>query len=196
MNNKILYFLIFILVGCSSQEQKKSSWVEMTGRGSPREKIYRARVPKTWKCLHPSADESLLDTRKALCEYWIEDGLIKITIHNFPTDRIEQRIPPEAQINRWLGQLSNLDKVQTNIQPWSVGGFRGLYLSATNEEMMVLGWAMQLGPEHYRQLDNQQMKADYTIKAIGSPSVVKKHKSEIENFANSFELIEEIPSDL
>lgn len=68
---------------------------------------------------------------------------------------------------------------------------------------MVLGWSLQLSPEHYRMLSHpssaenedkyQQMRADVTIKAVGPKALTEKHRTKIMAFARSFELIEEIP---
>jgi len=63
---------------------------------------------------------------------------------------------------------------------------------------------MLIAPEHYQQLQTKeppdiayrmrQMRSDFTIKAVGWRDALEKHKDEIVMFANSFELIEEIPT--
>jgi len=66
----------------------------------------------------------------------------------------------------------------------------------------MIAWSMELANEHERQLhlsarkiDNYKL-ADYTIKVVGSPHLVDKHKNEIQKFAESFELIEELHTTL
>jgi len=44
--------------------------------------------------------------------------------------------------------------------------------------------------------DCQNILADYTIKVLGPSDLVNEHKKAIDSFANSFELIEEIPAPL
>lgn len=72
----------------------------------------------------------------------------------------------------------------------------------------MMGWTMQLAPEHYSQLalkiqmakstidrnHYSQMRSDFTIKATGPRSLMETHRNAILAFARSFELIEEIPS--
>jgi hypothetical protein len=76
-----------------------------------------------------------------------------------------------------------------------------------DREEGMLGWAMQLAPEHYATLtaaknkalqleeseEINQMRADFTIKATGPKPLIKLHKDAINNFARSFELINSIP---
>ncbi len=54
---------------------------------------------------------------------------------------------------------------------------------------------MQLSPIHFRNLahSNRQLRSDYTIKATGAPDSIDRHREDIEQFARSFELIEELP---
>jgi hypothetical protein len=186
---------------------------EINGRdeGNPqlREPIYRLKAPTGWIRTDPPIDESISDSKKPLCEFCVEEGVekIRITIHNFPTESLEERIPPLAQIVRWKRQFDYLNPTDVSISPQSYAGFLGQLFMASGEQkgqtVTVMGWSMQLGQEHYRHLSalessdkmrkQRQMRADYTIKVVGPAGLVKKHHTELVAFANSFELIEEIP---
>ncbi len=57
---------------------------------------------------------------------------------------------------------------------------------------------MQLAPAYERQLslarqphDNLK-RADYTIKSVGPPDLMHKHRADILAFAQSFEMIDEL----
>jgi hypothetical protein len=187
---------------------------EITGRdeGQPnqRNSIYRVKAPSNWSRTDPAPNESIADSMKSLCEFWISDGdnKIRIVIHNFPTYTLEERIPPIAQIIRWKRQFDDLDQASVSVTPQSYGGFTGLLFTGTGHQkgqlITVMGWSMQIASEHYRHLCPQeaqaktricrQMRADYTIKATGSADLIEKYRSSLTAFANSFELIEEIPT--
>ena len=68
------------------------------------------------------------------------------------------------------------------------------------QQIMVLGWALQLPLEHYQTIlhsslqEKDSMRSDVTIKAVGPLSLMQKHKEAIIAAARSFELIEEIPN--
>jgi hypothetical protein len=63
---------------------------------------------------------------------------------------------------------------------------------------------MQLAQEHHLSLEveheefddktRRQMRSDFTIKAAGPPRLIEKHREAIIRFAQSFELIHEIPA--
>jgi hypothetical protein len=216
------WILIFLsLYGCESaappadhssfSESKTSfNWQKINSRdvGDPlaRYPLYIAKVPSDWIRKDPSATESIIDTTKPLCEFLIKEGADEgyITIYNFPTDHSEERIPPSAQIMRWKGQFETLDPQLTAISPEAHGGFVGLFLECQGilkgQPTKLLGWAMQLAPEHYQKLSShqafniKQIRADYTIKAWGSPDLINKHRTDIITFANSFELLDELPA--
>ena len=215
---RLIPLIIFIsFFGCDPQPSSpKTSWKEIAGRDEAAEQqairrypVYRAKVPLAWKRIDPLVTESNQDTTKPLVEYVILEGSssISITIHNFPSEKIEERIPTQAQVARWKRQLSDSDD-NIVILPEAYGGFSGYRFSGSgklkDEEVSVLGWAMQLAPEHYRRLQTQgkdeekhffnQMRSDYTIKAVGPSSMVSEHAPDIVAFAHSFELIQEIPS--
>jgi hypothetical protein len=196
------------MFGCTSQEEKTtlSSMDVIQGRDNdgPRFAVYRIRVPDAWIRRDPLPNESLIDTTKSLCDYIIrdEDGTIRIFIHNFPTQTMEERIPPAAQVARWQRQFDSLIPHASNVVPQAFSGYSGLLFTGVgtlkNEPTMVMGWALQIASEHYRTLShpdnplNKQMRADVTIKAVGPVSLMEKYQGEIKAFARSFELIEEI----
>ena len=215
----LTYIFIFLaLTNCQMDEQSTHVlYQEVAGRNLPSEippftrpLVYRAKVPQNWVRIDPSPQDSIFDTTKALCEFQIKDGAesIRITVHNFPTDTIEERIPPEAQIARWRRQFSFLDPTKASVESQSRGGFTGLQFEGTgiikSESKTMLGWSMQLAVEHYRTLKSighndskgyiKQMSADYTIKAIGPVEMMKNNWDSIIGFARSFELINEIPT--
>lgn len=207
---------MLFLVGCSSEKTDPSStntamMDEIKGRDTdgPRQAIYRMRVPPEWIRRDPLPNESLADTTKALCEFIIADagGIIRIAIHNFPSETMEQRIPPMAQVVRWQRQFDPIFPNLSSVNPQSFSGYSGLLFTGVGmmkgTETMVLGWALQLAPEHYRTLSAlnstegknilKQMQADVTIKATGPRALIETHQAAIIAFAQSFELIEEIP---
>lgn len=222
---KIIFFLLItsLCISCSDQPNiLNSSLQEIAGRDDGKESngeytrsiIYRGQLPLHWRRCNPSRSESIGDTTKPLCEFIIEDEgaeEVHITIHNFPTTKLEERIPPEAQIARWKRQFTELDLTTLAVIPQSYGGFAGLLFEGSGiqkeKHTTVIAWAMQLAPEHYSTLSFllstiyssqkqeyfRQMRSDYTIKAVGPTALMKKHRQAILGFAHSFELIEEIP---
>lgn len=208
---------LFLATGCSTEETVKNTpsyWQEINSRdeGNPalRFPIYRAKVPLHWIRQDPEKNISIKDTTKAICEFYIdqENEKLRITVHSFPTETKEQQIPPFLQIHRWKRQFDDLSPVDSKVSPLSNGGFVGFSFEAVGSlngvATVVLGWSMQMASEHYYTLQNpepslsdfyqKQRRADYTIKAVGSPSMMNQHKKEIQVFAKSFELIEEIPA--
>lgn len=184
---------------------------EIQGRDydGKRFEVYRVRVSPDWIRRDPLPNESLSDTTKALCEFLIKDegGIIRIAIHNFPSESIDQRIPPAAQVARWRQQFEKLLPSDSYTAPQAFSGYSGLLFKGVGtlngQEMAVLGWSLQIAPEHYRSLSYapkpemqplyREMRADMTIKATGPKTVMQLHEDEISRFARSFELIEEIP---
>lgn len=218
-----LLFLASILISCSNDSSSQSvsfTMQEIHGRNEyvasvpyMRPLVYRAKVPLNWIRKDPSREESILDTTKPLCEFIIphEEEQIHITIHSFPSKSLEERIPPQAQVARWKQQFTHLD-ADVVVRPQAYSGFSGFLFEGSgikNEKhMAVLGWCMQLAPEHYSTLtlrlgmsrtDQErcclrQMRADFTIKASGPKSLLEMHRRSIATFARSFEFIQEIPS--
>jgi len=213
-----LYMIILCCFSSCAQEETPVSIVhkriEIPARddGSIREKrplIYRFKVNPEWKLSLPDSKESIVDTTKALAEIFILDGSqkIRIAIHNFPSDQMNERIPPLAQIARWKKQFQTLTPQHVTITPQAFGGYHGYLMEATGVmhdiPTTVIGWSLQLPPEHYQSLHKaltrteqaklRQMRGDITIKATGPTDLMHKHREEIVAFARSFQLIDDIP---
>lgn len=168
--------------------------------------LYRAVIPSDWTRKDPSPSESIADTTKPITEFSIQDGdqVITITLHTFPISSEIQSIPAAAQISRWKRQFDTLDVAATHTEEEAHGGFKGIFFEGNGLlngiPTMVLAWSMQLAPAYVRILSQQKnpldvkKRADYTIKATGSPPLLQKHRSDIVAFAHSFELIDELPS--
>jgi len=167
--------------------------------------MYRIRVPNAWKLSLFPKEESLKDTTRPLCTFVIEEkeGKINIAIHNFPSLRLDDRIPPGAQIARWQRQFDIINPLCQRTISQSFSGFQGsLYEgrgSINGIDTTILGWAMQMGTDHYRVLSRprfpRQMRADVTIKASGPSALMTKYRQALIASARSFELIEEIPAE-
>lgn len=222
--SRYLLILFITLLGCSSHESDPTIATSEIIKGrdqlGPRSPIYRVRVPKDWIRHDSFPEESLTDTTKPLCEFIIVDpngstqDPIRIVIHNFPYASIEQRIPPRAQVERWQRQFESLATHLTTIQPQAFSGYTGLLFTGVgilkdretkDREAMVMAWALQLPAEHFRALTPlnpaaseeaklMQMRGDVTIKATGPLLAMEQHHDAIVSFAQSFELIEEIPT--
>src|SRR4051812_33566899 len=106
----LLFWVISLLCLCSCEKQdtylKYSSkdisynWQRINSRdeGDPsaRYPLYIARVPSDWIRKDPAPNESISNTIKSLCEFLIkeEDQEVRILIHNFSSNNLDQRIPP------------------------------------------------------------------------------------------------------
>ncbi len=207
----LLLLIITILSGCNHNEVPTSQrWQEFccrdTGDPKMRVPLYRGKVPSHWQRKDPAETESIADTTKPIAEFRIgnhEEEHVYLTLFTFPVETYTQRIPPSAQLERWKRQFDEFDSTSLSIEPYAHGGYVGLSIYAkgtiNQQERSLLGFSMQLASIHWFTLQNyqehplKQMSADYTIKATGSPSAIQKWKEEIKLFANSFELIEEIP---
>ena len=194
-------FLLLLAFGCHPEGPPPIyDTVEIEGRDQ--KPLYRAKVPKEWEIRKAQA---VADTTKALVEIYVKgdaDGSIRITFHNFPVDRKEEEIPPLAQIARWKGQFEQLDPISA-VTPQAFSGFIGYLFEGSgilNKELKsVMGWAMQLAPEHWQYIPEEpykQMRASFTLKAVGPHDLMQKQKEKIKAFARSFELIEALPSEL
>lgn len=154
--------------------------------------IYQAEIPLSWKKIDPKSHQNLTDTTLPICSF--EAGNILITVHNFPYSTLEQRIPPSAQIARWKEQFQIHDG---DVTPSAHGGFGGYRLEAQDPNGKgMIAYAMQMTPILFRILSNPQIKADYTIKAVGPIAEIESEKDAIDAFALSFELKEPIDSPL
>ena len=135
-----MYNLLFfiLLMGCSSLEKYPTPPRQLiaardNGLSLDRFPIYHAKVPSYWQRHDPQPSESIFDSTKSLCEFIIQEdeGQIRITLHNFPTDALEERIPPQAQIARWKQQFQQITPSSICLTSQSAGGFTGLLLEAT-----------------------------------------------------------------
>jgi hypothetical protein len=203
-----MYLLVIFLLMCSCNSSSDSILRDVKIRARDdgthkslysRDLIYHTKIPRDWISRDPLLTESIFDTTKALHEFFIVEGNenIRITIHNFPTDHENERIPPQAQVFRWKRQFETLEPSTLSTEPQSFGGFVGLRLIASGlmhqKPTMMIAWSMQLAPQHRQMLHHKQMLADYTIKAIGPKDLMEKYQTKIISFARTFELIEDIP---
>lgn len=165
--------LAVLLIGCNSSSSPPLTKKETYQGRSSKNAVYHAEVPLHWKRMNPSED--IRDTRIPICAYEMEGGLL--TIHTFPYISLEQRISPEAQIERWKKQAGECE-----ITSFAKGGFGGFRLES--DEMIA--YAMQLSPLLF-QSTSSELQADYTLKFVGK---VAENKSAIDAFAVSFEWIQ------
>ncbi|MCE5315856.1 MAG: hypothetical protein LLG04_00655 [Parachlamydia sp.] len=207
MHKYAISLLLLLSVSCRREGPPPIfSVVEIAGRETS-EPIYRAKMPEGWEKQQPAYPNT--DTTKALAEFFLRgpEGTIRLTFHNFPS---EQDIPPMAQITRWKKQFEHLDPGSVSIDPKAFSGFIGFFFEGSGqlsgETKIVLGWAMQLAPQHFQFLQTpvsrveasrfRQMRASFTIKTVGPKELMAKHQKAIIAFAESFELIDELPSQL
>lgn len=210
-----LLLLSFIFTSCQDSpknHQTKEKKI-IHGRNSEesllRPATYQVITPISWHFQESDKNLSLLDTTLPLAEFMIQEksGTIHLTIHNFPTSEFEKRIPPVAQVNRWKEQLGGETARHTTLSPQAFGGYAGIKFEGEGmfkgKEVAVIGWSMQLSPEHFYALsqpqanissqEREQMRADYTIKAVGPIELIQAHQDSIHKFARSFHLIKPIP---
>ena len=202
------FMLLLLLTACSlTNEEKKVKYV-IPGRHH--ESFYEIEVPQYWTLKLPEGKDYQLDSKIALCEFFIDDpeGQIRITIHNFINSHLSNRIPPMQQTERWKKQFQKLNYSTT--EPLSYGGFVGLVFEATgilnNALTTTLAWSLQLDEFHYNHLnklqaysgakDYQEMQADVTIKAQGPAVLIEKYKEDLTQTAWTFKFIQDIPAPL
>lgn len=208
MNCHILTIILCLfLSSCSHDSNPRGQWLNFEGR-EKNIPIYRIKMPSNWQPIFPENDAYLSDTTLPILSFRIlgEENDLHITIHNFPTQRIEESIPAKMQVIRWQKQFEEIDELCTDCRSVAYSGFSGLIFEGSGTmkgtATSVLAFAMQLIPEHYHTLSNhpqhekeyKQMRADFTIKATGTPEAINKHRDTIIQFAESFELIQSIPS--
>jgi hypothetical protein len=206
LRTPLIFLSSLAVIGCSSGIDQKSiaAWQQICGRdeGTPQERtpIYRVKVDTTWRRVDPEGGSSIADTRLPNCTFLISEGgeEVRITVHTFPSDGLEERIPPQAQVARWKGQFKKIEPGSLIVAQRAYGGFAGLYFEAAGtlngQEEQVMAWSMQLDMRHFQALSAKQERADYTIKVVGPYELVNQHRDQIERFAHSFELIHPIPS--
>lgn len=201
---------LFLCTCCckNSSSSSLSNWQIISGRNDSlslqRNPVYRALVPLNWIRKDPPLNESITDTTKPICEFFIEENnqTIRLTIHSFPITENISRIPPQAQISRWKKQFTELDPLNYQIQGESHGGFAGLFFEGEGfikeAKIKMMAWSMCLAECYNRQLSqeitiNNPKRADYTLKATGPPEIMNKYRSDLIAFSQSFELIDELP---
>ena len=179
----ILNTIALTLLLCSCYENPTPPSIpmqEIKGRDYDglRFNVYRVRVPIYWIRRESFPEESLTDTKKSICEFLIphSNESIRISIHNFPSESIDQRIPPAAQVARWQRQFEILYPEESGIVPQAFSGYSGLKFkgvgrlkpevkdheakvqegkSATlTQDTTVIGWSLQIGKDHYRALSH------------------------------------------
>lgn len=207
----LIFLSLLIIVSCNpSPPLPPRKWRLISGRiedsSVKKPLLYRAYLPSRWIQVELNREVSIMDTTQPVAEFFLEENerKIRLTFHTFPIHEDFQRIPPEAQIARWKQQFDELDPLSILISPVSHGGFHGLAFEGQGvlkeEPAAVMGWSMLLADIYARQLKesfslaDQTKRADYTIKATGDPDMVRRYRTEIANFAQSFELIEELPA--
>lgn len=133
------------------------------------------RIDSSWPL--EARVEEIQDTRQPIAAFHPDD--LKVTIHNFPFKNYEQSIPPQAQIQRWIGQLKGKPY---EITPTSHSGFVGFILESEG----MIAAAFQLSPYYRARLQPSERCADWTLKATGN---IQKYRAEILRLIDSFELI-------
>lgn len=118
-----------------------------------------------------------------------------VTFHTFPSDSLDKRIPPTAQIERWKKQLNGKE---SEITPYTRCGFGGFRIVCFEEKGMI-GYAMQLTPPLFQamlyphsKLEDvyfTEMRSDYTVKAVGSGKALENEAVNIDSFVKSLKWI-------
>ncbi len=168
------WIICLLLVGCHEVEHSNTRRETFSGRYSEIA-LYHAEVPPHWERVETEGDRT--DTKLPICSYKIGEDLL--TLHNFPYSSIEQRISPEAQVERWKRQVPG---EIYDVMPFSNSGFGGFRL----ETKGMIAYAMQLTPLIFRSITGPDQKADYTIKFMGD---IEKNRQDVDAFAESFEWI-------
>lgn len=207
---RLLILFLCIAWGCEKSTTPSYKEVFAYGRGEDSSPVYRLFIPQDWETL-PLSEQGKVDSREPNLTLLapIGDKKLPIYFHNFPVANLNERIPPEAQVQRWKEQIPKI--VFEKTEPVSRGGFFGLYaqIEGAKEERAIktLAVAMQLDPTFARDLSQRhetlidanalaQTLADYTLKCMGSEEEIEKIKEAFEKIAASIELIEELPGDI
>ncbi len=198
-----LFLFLSLLASCQTQPKNPLHTTEIWGRSdtatlSTREPIYRIQIPEGWTVIIPPLESSLTDTTEPLMTLINHD--VKVTFHNFPVAKMDQRIPPQAQITRWKKQFDQLEETSVLLVPFATGGFTGIQFEATGVQkgtlISVKAWTMQLTPELFQKLPEKslQEKSDWTLKAVGPSEQLELLQEDLQLMARSIELIREVPS--
>ncbi|CDZ81787.1 hypothetical protein BN1013_02323 [Candidatus Rubidus massiliensis] len=206
MKLKIVCTLLLLLASCQPSTTSKIPYQYLNSRDNSLPPLYRAKVPDHWMAIPVS--DNYIDTTKPIAQWEIKenDQTILVTVHNFPGEE-QKKVPLLSQVDRWKHQFSSLEEDCVDIQRQAFSGFYGYSICAQGVckgiDQCTLGWALRLGQNHTHNLlysvnypTYLQLTADVTIKAVGPKNLVHNYKSEIEQFAKSFELIDPIQQDL
>lgn len=181
--------MIFLVLGTGCQEESKPTTrkIFISGRFQ-KDPVYQIEVPLEWEVIYPSSQD-LRNTMLPLLTCKIDSETL-ITFHNFPSDRLEKRIAPEAQITRWEKQIA---WKTTDLIPYTSQGFGGFRFEAIGDQEAMIGYAMQLTPQLYRLLPHSMdTRSDWTIKATGNKNAIYRCQKKIDAMAESLELMEAI----
>lgn len=197
--------LLFVINSCEKSNPEEPSYVFIYDRSKntthERQALYRIVLPNGW--LAKNTTQPVTDTKFPLIELVYEENgeTILLTIHNFPYQNASERIPPQAQINRWKKQFNSLDVAV--IKPQAFAGFVGQLfwgegeIKGTNAAMYA--WAMQLAQEHEKTLaadkclSQTEIRSDITLKATGPKTLMNEQQDTIFKLVRSFEYINALP---
>lgn len=186
---------LWCLTGCSAEQKTPIPWLELNGRDrSVTRPLYRMRVPLDYRRVDPDQNADLSDTTLPIATFYVDEDALRVTIHTFPYTDPKTRIPPQQQVARWQRQYP---QEKALITPLAHGGFHGLFFESSS----ALGWSMKIADPYEEMLAThltstaftRALRADYTIKAVGSAEALSKHKETLQACARSFEWIEEMP---
>ena len=204
---------LFLLTSCSeAKNDHRYQWQKIAARNEEkslnRPLVYQALLAKQWKKIPIPFDQSIYDSKLAVCQFLIEETKpeLSLFLHTFPFNKGQMRPSPQAQIERWKRQFEAATSLEMEVTPFSCNGFCGLKLIAEGKmkgkPVQMIAYAMQLAEEHRREIElslsplDRYKLADYTIKIVGPLLDLQRHKEDIEKFAQSFEFIDELTTTL
>lgn len=189
-----LIFLAVFLAACDVDHDASRTVVDTISGREQQNDLWHIRRPVEWTL--KDASPSLRDSRLANKEYEIEDA-ISLVIHSFPSQTIEKRIPPLAQVQRWKAQFDRSPPPQFHLSPQAFSGYAGFLLEGEGrikgKEVRMLAWALSLSPKAYFSLKNPESRSEITIKVVGSEEMVNLHEESILKAVRTLGLIEAIP---
>lgn len=158
--------LLLLLASCTSPPTKPTPvWREVC-------QSYQAEIPTGWSILQ---EEETLFT--------LGRDRVEVTLRLSPPE-IKDR--PQKVVLNWSQGLNGAIPGAIALSHEAHNGFAGLSLFVDNGQSGLLGWAMELDPSF-----GQEPKG-YTVRAFGPLSEVEEHRLEIEKFARSIELVNEL----
>lgn len=155
--------LLLLLASCTSAPSKSTPvWREVC-------QSYQAEIPTGWSIIQE--EETLF---ALAC-----DG-VEVTLC------LSRKESPQRVVLNWSRELNGANLATVALSHEAHNGFAGLSLFVDNGQSALFGWAMELDPSF-----GQEPKR-YTVRAFGPLSEVEEHRLEIERFARSIELINEL----